>query len=239
MLLFFDTEFTGLQKNTDLISIGVIADKGRGSFYAELNDYNQSVYKDNWIREHVIKNLLWNQFESMTSQSYWGERDVFSPSGSDLANVHVRMKGNRDKVSTALMNWIEYIERDSSEIHQWVSDCSHYDMVLLIDLFGSALDFPWSKVCHDINQDISNYFGVKDYEAFEMNREDLLMSLPDTSIEILKKRFFATRFFAATCEDFNNLKNPKHNSLWDAFVISELYHGFCCKQTETTNMQKE
>lgn len=234
MLLFFDTEFTGLQKNTDLISIGVIADKGRGSFYAELNDYNQSVYEDDWIREHVIKNLLWNQFESVTSQSYWGERDVFSPSGSDLANVHVRMKGNRDKVSTALMNWIEYIERDSSEIHQWVSDCSHYDMVLLIDLFGSALDFPWSKVCHDINQDISNHFGVKDYEAFEMNREGLLMSLLDTNIKVVKERFLA-----ATCEKFNNLKNMKHNSLWDAFVISELYHGFCCKQTETTNIQKE
>ena len=235
MLLFFDTEFTGLQKNTDLISIGVIADKGRGSFYAELNDYNQSVYVDDWIREHVIKNLLWNQFESLNiSQSYWGERGVFSPSGSELANMHVRMKGNRDEVSTAPMNWIEYIERDSLEKHQWVSDCSHYDMVLLIDLFGSALDFPWSKVCHDINQDISNYFGVEDYEAFNMNREDLLMSIPYTNIEIVKNRFFA-----ATCEDFNNLKNPKHNSLWDAFVISELYHGFCCKPTETTNMQKE
>jgi len=34
--IFFDTEFTGLHKDTTLISIGLIAEDGR-TFYAEFN----------------------------------------------------------------------------------------------------------------------------------------------------------------------------------------------------------
>lgn len=39
MKIFFDTEFTGLQQNTSLISIGLVTEDDR-SFYAELVDYN-------------------------------------------------------------------------------------------------------------------------------------------------------------------------------------------------------
>ena len=35
---FFDTEFTGLRKDTTLISIGIVSDTG-DRFYAELTDY--------------------------------------------------------------------------------------------------------------------------------------------------------------------------------------------------------
>lgn len=38
MKVFFDTEFTGLHKNTTLISIGLISEDRR-IFYAELTDY--------------------------------------------------------------------------------------------------------------------------------------------------------------------------------------------------------
>ena len=37
MKIFFDTEFTGLHKNTTLISIGLVAENGK-KFYAEFND---------------------------------------------------------------------------------------------------------------------------------------------------------------------------------------------------------
>lgn len=55
MKVFFDTEFTGLHKDTTLISIGAISEDGR-TFYAELNDYDESQV-DDWIRENVINNL--------------------------------------------------------------------------------------------------------------------------------------------------------------------------------------
>lgn len=37
MKIFFDTEFTGLHKDTTLISLGMISEDGR-RFYAEFND---------------------------------------------------------------------------------------------------------------------------------------------------------------------------------------------------------
>lgn len=39
--LFFDTEFTGLHKNTTLISIGIVSECGC-KFYAELTDYDKT-----------------------------------------------------------------------------------------------------------------------------------------------------------------------------------------------------
>ena len=56
MNIYFDTEFTGLQQDTDLISIGLIDEKGR-EFYAELTDYRKELI-DDWLQENVIKNLL-------------------------------------------------------------------------------------------------------------------------------------------------------------------------------------
>lgn len=56
MKLFFDTEFTGLFKDTELISIGLITETGE-NFYAEIIDYDKSKL-DSWLRTNVINNLL-------------------------------------------------------------------------------------------------------------------------------------------------------------------------------------
>ena len=57
MKIYFDTEFTGLHKNTTLISIGLIDEVGR-SFYAEFSDYDK--YQcDDWIKENVWANLIY------------------------------------------------------------------------------------------------------------------------------------------------------------------------------------
>ena len=58
MKIFFDTEFTGLHKNTELISIGLIAENGN-MFYGEITNYDKSQV-DNWIQENVINNLKHN-----------------------------------------------------------------------------------------------------------------------------------------------------------------------------------
>lgn len=39
--IFFDCEFTGLHKNTSLISIGLVADNGQ-KFYAEITDFDRN-----------------------------------------------------------------------------------------------------------------------------------------------------------------------------------------------------
>ena len=52
MKIFFDTEFTGLHKDTTLISIGIVAENGK-SFYAELTDYDKTQV-DEWLQLHVL-----------------------------------------------------------------------------------------------------------------------------------------------------------------------------------------
>jgi hypothetical protein len=61
MKIFFDTEFTGLHKNTTLISIGLISEDGK-TFYAEFTDYDKSQV-DSWLQENVINNLVMQEPE--------------------------------------------------------------------------------------------------------------------------------------------------------------------------------
>ena len=77
----------------------------------------------------------------------------------------------------------------------------HYDFVLLIDLFGSAFDLPKNinPACYDVNQDIARFLDISNKEAFDKSREDFLW---DYGI---------------------NIPGEKHNSLYDALVIKEIY----------------
>jgi mannitol-1-phosphate/altronate dehydrogenase len=51
MKIFFDTEFTGLHKNTTLISIGLVAGDGT-TFYGEIENYDKTQV-DEWIQKNV------------------------------------------------------------------------------------------------------------------------------------------------------------------------------------------
>lgn len=180
MNIFFDTEFTGLHKNTTLISIGLISETGK-TFYAEFTDYNHTQI-DNWIQKNVINNLQFNQ-----SGAFLNSRD---------SNIEV--KGTKQYISKHLKKWLDSF----NERIQFVSDVCHYDMVLLIDLFGSAFDLPMyvNPACHDINQDIARYFNIQESAAFNLSREKIL-------------------------DDFEvNIEGDKHNSLYDAKVIGAIYN---------------
>lgn len=177
MNIFFDTEFTGLHKDTTLISIGLIAENGR-TFYAEFVDYSR-VQIDDWIQRNVIDNLKFKELGS-----FLNTRDG-----------NVEAKGTKQYISKYLKEWLESFDQPI----QLVSDVCHYDMVLFIDLFGSAFDLPKnvSPVCHDLNQDIATHYTCgDDYSAFDASREQLLGYEVD---------------------------GDKHNSLYDAKVIKYLY----------------
>ena len=199
MKIFFDTEFTGLVKNTTLISIGLVTENINGkeeSFYAELTDFDKSMVSD-WIHKNVIQNLIAykSYFTSTLNNNkipvYDEDKEVFKKN----YKVHI---GNKKEISEMLKEWLSKF--DTVEL---ISDCCHYDMVLFIDLFGSAFDLPGNicPACYDINQDISNQFNISLKKAFDVSREDILRD--------------------------NNIKlniSMKHNSLYDAFVIRELYY---------------
>ena len=117
MKIFFDTEFTGLHKNTSLISLGMVDENDR-TFYAEFTDYDKSQC-DDWIQKNVINNLI-NDSNKIDYES----NDWF-------------VIGDKDFVKTMLTKWLKQYA-----VVELVSDVCHYDMVLFIDIFGGAFDLP-------------------------------------------------------------------------------------------------
>ena len=179
MNIYFDTEFTGLHKATTLISLGMIADNGE-TFYAEFNDFETSQCND-WIRENVLANT-YNLSTSIDKAAAW-----------DAGIADRQVYGDKNEVKEALLDWFNTFDEITL-----VSDCCHYDMMLLIDLFGSAFDLPDNvcPACYDINQDIASAFTDNDMKAaFNLNRERLV------SVET----------------------NNKHNALHDAIIIKVIY----------------
>lgn len=190
MKIFFDTEFTGLHKDTMLISIGCVSEDNR-QFYAEFNDYDRTQC-DDWIESRVIPNL---RFNNPKDRNHYGVSSHGKSRDSILKNYSVELVGDKKKISDEFTTWLSQF--DSVE---FISDCSHYDFVLLIDLFGTAFDLPKQvcPACHDINQDIAKYYGVTDAEAFDISREQIIGTKDDT--------------------------DKKHNALFDAEVIRDIYN---------------
>lgn len=181
MKIFFDTEFTGLHKDTRLISIGLVDENGR-TFYAETLSYREEDCND-WIKENVIANLKYNHVNDN-----WIDK-------SDKDNIVC--KGYTYFLRQALEDWLSVYD----EV-QLVSDVCHYDMVLFIDIWGSAFDIPKqiNAACHDINQDIAEFYNISEANAFDTSREQI--------VEIYMEP----------------VEGDKHNSLYDAKVIKEIYN---------------
>ena len=214
MNLFFDMEFTGLRKNTTPISIGIVSESGK-KFYAEFSDYDREQC-DEWIKENVINHLMLSgiaanrdddkQIQNLKLKGYEVSERPTIPTSYSLLEYGIKYKteeeitkvyGDCVWVSLQLKKWLSQFE----EI-QFVSDVCHYDMVLLINIFGGAFDLPEnvSAVCHDINQDIARHYGISDREAFDKSREDIVSEL---------------------CGNF--IAGDKHNALYDAEVIKAIY----------------
>lgn len=179
MNIFFDTEFTGLHKNTTLISIGCVADNGK-TFYAELTDYDKSQCND-WIKENVINHLL------------LGTEHFVLRSEPEKCEV----QGTKNQIKKYLALWLSQFKSV-----QLISDVCHYDMVLFIDLFGTAFDLPEnvSASCRDINQDIARHYGILESEAFDKSREEIVSETSGKPIP-----------------------GDKHNALYDARIIKAIY----------------
>lgn len=186
MELFFDTEFTGLHKRTSLISIGIVAKNGK-RFYAEFSTYKENQC-DDWIRENVLKHTIISGNDTLAARL-----------GED-SNTTVVL-GSKADIRYELGEWLKQFD----EV-QFVSDVSHYDFVLLIDIFGGAFDLPGnvSAACHDINQDIAKHYGISEREAFDKSREEIVSEL---------------------CGEF--IAGDKHNALYDAEVIKAIYAEIC------------
>ena len=145
MRIYFDSEFTGLHKDTSLISLGMVADNDK-QFYAEFTDYNGSQV-DEWIEDNVIANL---QFNGM------------APFKDIVGNLTL-MRHNKDMIHVALASWLTQFDT----VELW-SDVHHYDVVLLFDIFGHAFKVPHNV--YYIPFDIATMFKTLGLDP-DMDRE--------------------------------------------------------------------
>lgn len=176
--IFFDTEFTGLHKNTTLISIGLVSQCGK-SFYAELNDYDEDQI-DDWIEKNVIKNLMIKKSDFKDKKS-------------------IKYKGDTEGLKKQLEKWLSQFDK----IEFW-SDCLSYDWVLFNQIWGHAFNIP--KNVYYIPFDISTLFKFRKIDP-DISREKYV---EESINDILK------------CEKWGD--KPKHNALWDAYIIRECYN---------------
>lgn len=216
MNLFFDCEFTGLRKDTTLISLGIVADNGK-KFYAEFTDFNWG-FVDDWIQKNVLDNFILEKFypkciDLIDEQVEEWKRKGYEVSNRPTMNTacllfetkrtkddFTEVVGDSDWIRKALLQWLSQFDSI-----QFVSDVCNYDFVLLIDLLtngGTALDLPLNipAVCHDINYDIARHYGISEREVFDKSREEIVSEL--CGHEIIGR---------------------KHNSLYDAEVIKAIW----------------
>ena len=117
--VFLDTEFTGLTKDTDLISIGLYIDE-ENYFYGEFNDWDRRKSFD-WLEETVISKLEFNHTPSIEQK-----------------NDHKwKVKGSILAMETELRRWLAQY----SFIEIW-ADVLAYDWVLFCQIFGGAFHIP-------------------------------------------------------------------------------------------------
>lgn len=220
MNLYFDTEFTGLHKDTTLISLGIVAENGK-KFYAEFCDYDRN-YCTDWILDNVISNLFLSEpmceHEAQEFAHKFRDCWISQPVLSLITTNDKKMLkekimlvfnarkdeddawyvyGDKKWVTVYLSKWLSQFDSI-----QFVSDVCHYDFVLLIDLFGTAFDLPENvcAACHDINSDIARHYGISEREAFDKSREEIVSELCGHEID-----------------------GRKHNALHDVEVIKAIY----------------
>lgn len=168
MKIFYDAEFTGLHKDTTLISIALVDEEDR-SLYAEFTDYDSNQI-DEWIEKNVLEHTI--NLRHSNNIKIKHEMQMLYPTCKFLF-------GTKDSLRKTVLEWLS--KYDEIEI---VSDVGHYDVVLLIDfLYGSALQSP---ICTyiDVNNMIADAYNININEAFNYDREKItfLAELKETDI---------------------------------------------------------
>lgn len=183
MRIYFDTEFSGLQQDTQLISIGMIREDGQ-TLYAEIEGLNVEKMND-WVKENVIAKMKHDTKE-------WDE---------GIADIQIY--GSKEDVRDAITKFTS----DLDEV-QFVADVGHFDFVLLTDLYGNAFCFPdnFSPTCYDINQDIAKREKISQREAFDISRESYIIE-NGRSVDTTMKHNALTD--AIGCKEIYEILNEK------------------------------
>ena len=211
--IYYDSEFTGLHRNSTLISIGMVTDRG-STFYAEFIDYDKEQVND-WINENVIANLKFKDKPLLSPglnhhQEKWNAAQVILKGPPFEYSIEV--SGTADIVREQLSKWLQNISEFYQQELQFYVDCYAYDWMLLVDLLTegkTAIDMP----------NFIDYIPVDLSTVLWSMMED-----PDVN----REKFAGTRFVDDLNVDPDNGNIidgviHKHNALWDAKVIKHCF----------------
>lgn len=190
--IYYDAEFTGLHRDTTLISIGMYSENG-DFFYAEFTDYDKSQV-DDWLEEHVIKNLVIGKTLHQTD----GLNIPY------LRPYSVIIQSSKEKIKEELINWLYNESHLTGKKLQFYTDCYAYDWMLLNDL-----------ICPEGATKIPNYI---DYIPIDLST---MLMTAGVDPDITREEFAQEEYLYAIPKvyPFNQMgDNIKHNSLWDAVV---------------------
>ena len=157
MKIFLDTEFTGLKKDTELISLGMVAEDNT-VFYAEFNDYSKDKI-DDWLKNNVICNL---KFKDIVNK--------LLPPHLPVRGAEYICKGNTEEIKNKMSTWLNLF----NDVDLW-ADCCAYDYVLFAELFNGSLNMP--DKFQPYIRDLFDLFISKGFsrnDAWDMNREDFI-----------------------------------------------------------------
>lgn len=149
-IVFLDTEFTGLHKYAQLISIGLVAENG-SMFYGEVTDWDRTETHP-WLEENVLPHLSGNLRSASNAK----------------VQAQMFVRGESVTLSRCLRNWFAQFGGENSVII-W-ADVLAWDWVLFCDLFGGAFGLP--PQIHYIPRDLSTLLVLKGYDP-DVERETL------------------------------------------------------------------
>lgn len=158
MRVFFDSEFTGLHRNAQLISLGLIAENG-AYFYAEFTDYDDSNL-DQWIIDNVIKNLYLEEDYSLYITVARIAEDTYRSYDS------MTVQDSTEHIRYRLEKWLSQFDK----VEIW-SDCLAFDWVLFCDIWKHAFSIP-SNIFY-IPFDICTLMKMKGVDP-DISREEFM-----------------------------------------------------------------
>jgi len=159
--MYYDAEFTQLQRNATFISIGIKSSSGM-SFYAEFNDYDHSQV-NKWLLVNVISKLRYNDVDNFINKVHCNP--------CPYSAYSIDMKGTAEEVRIQLLDWLqhEWAADEKNQLKFFV-DCYAHDWVLLIDLLTdgqTSMEMP--EFIHYIPIDLCGALWARGYDP-DINR---------------------------------------------------------------------
>lgn len=150
MNVYFNAEYTGLNENAKLISLGFITDDDE-RLYLEIANVPEYLISTQ-VREAVLPETYMYDItiENSTDRIEKGMTD-----SDKFVYTYEVIYG--DQVSAIVDSWFkEQMEKRSAERIQLISYCCHYDFCLLLNTFQGVIPDYLNPVCYDIYQKLAD-----------------------------------------------------------------------------------